>query len=76
MKAKTLSHEMGHYFGLRHVWGDGDCTEDDGIDDTPDMAGNTQDNLAANFDALNYTCVSLILSIPAPTISCRICMKT
>jgi hypothetical protein len=56
-QGKTLSHEMGHYFGLRHVWGDGDCTEDDGIDDTPDMAGNTQDNLAANFDALNYTCI-------------------
>lgn len=36
---RTMTHEMGHYLGLRHTWGDeflGDpCSEDDGIDDTP-----------------------------------------
>jgi hypothetical protein len=36
---RTLTHEMGHYLGLRHTWGDelftGICSEDDGIDDTP-----------------------------------------
>jgi hypothetical protein len=33
----TLSHEVGHYFGLNHIWGgDGcNCEDDDGIDDTP-----------------------------------------
>ena len=33
----TLSHEMGHYLGLRHIWGAGTsgCNDDDGIDDTP-----------------------------------------
>lgn len=33
----TLTHEMGHYFGLAHPWGSdvGDCEEDDGIADTP-----------------------------------------
>jgi len=33
----TLSHEMGHYFGLNHIWGSlaNECVEDDGIDDTP-----------------------------------------
>ncbi|MEZ4911987.1 MAG: M43 family zinc metalloprotease [Saprospiraceae bacterium] len=40
----TTVHEMGHYLGLRHIWGDGNaifggnsCTEDDGIDDTPNQ---------------------------------------
>lgn len=31
---KTLSHELGHYFGLRHIWGDGECATDY-CDDTP-----------------------------------------
>jgi hypothetical protein len=30
-----LTHEAGHYLGLRHIWGDGDCTADDFIFDTP-----------------------------------------
>ena len=25
---RTLSHESGHYFGLRHTWGDGSCLND------------------------------------------------
>lgn len=28
-------HEVGHWLGLYHIWGDGDCTDDDGIADTP-----------------------------------------
>ncbi len=31
---KTLSHETGHFFGLRHIWGDADCG-DDFCGDTP-----------------------------------------
>lgn len=38
-EGKTAVHEVGHYLGLRHVWGDGSaangCSVDDGIDDTP-----------------------------------------
>lgn len=34
-EGKTLVHEVGHYFGLRHIWGDGDCEMDDGLLDTP-----------------------------------------
>ncbi len=48
-QGRTAVHEIGHYLGLRHIWGDalsflGDdgCTVDDGIADTPnanDQAG-------------------------------------
>ena len=31
---KTLSHETGHFFGLRHIWGDANCG-DDFCGDTP-----------------------------------------
>ncbi len=32
---RTLTHEMGHYFGLLHTWGDGKCETNDYCDDTP-----------------------------------------
>lgn len=35
VNGRTTVHEVGHYLGLRHIWGDGDCTQQDGIDDTP-----------------------------------------
>ena len=34
----TTVHEVGHYLGLRHIWGDGDCEMEDGLDDTPSAA--------------------------------------
>lgn len=33
---RTLTHEMGHFLGLRHIWGDGGCAQDDFCTDTPD----------------------------------------
>ncbi len=38
---KTLAHEIGHYLGLPHIWGDvngGGCGGDDGFADTPNQA--------------------------------------
>lgn len=32
---RTTTHETGHWLGLRHLWGDGDCTYDDYCLDTP-----------------------------------------
>jgi hypothetical protein len=33
-KGMVLVHESGHYFGLRHIWGDANCG-DDFVPDTP-----------------------------------------
>ena len=59
-QGRTATHEIGHYLGLRHIWGDGlltflgipNCTDDDGISDTPNAGLN------ANFicDTLVNTC--------------------
>ena len=42
-KGRTITHEIGHFLGLRHIWGDGgsrdsntkDCNASDFCDDTP-----------------------------------------
>lgn len=31
---RTAVHEVGHWLGLKHIWGDASCG-DDGVDDTP-----------------------------------------
>jgi hypothetical protein len=42
-KGRTLTHELGHFFGLRHIWGDdgGDCSGDDFVSDTPNQSGSS-----------------------------------
>lgn len=32
---RTATHEVGHFLGLKHVWGDGGCDADDFCADTP-----------------------------------------
>ena len=40
-KGRTATHELGHWLGLKHPWGDSNCG-DDGIADTPPQeAGNS-----------------------------------
>ncbi|WP_136667708.1 M43 family zinc metalloprotease [Flavobacterium sp. H122] len=41
-KGRTMTHEVGHWFGLRHIWGDASCG-DDYCADTPTAH-------AANYD--------------------------
>jgi len=40
---RTLTHEIGHWLGLLHIWGNGDgrlgCKGDDGVIDTPKQNG-------------------------------------
>ncbi|MFY0685619.1 MAG: choice-of-anchor J domain-containing protein [Cyclobacteriaceae bacterium] len=37
---RSLTHEIGHFLGLRHTWGDGGCDADDYCSDTPDQVSN------------------------------------
>jgi hypothetical protein len=37
---KTVVHEVGHWLGLKHIWGDQYCG-DDGVSDTPPQATGT-----------------------------------
>ncbi len=64
IKGRTPTHEVGHYFGLRHIWGDGatfgsnNCQGDDGIQDTPN-ANNQSD---FDCDTTKNTCLDTNLS--------------
>lgn len=40
-KGRTSVHEIGHWLGLKHIWGDKACG-DDNIDDTPPQQGPTR----------------------------------
>lgn len=38
-KGRTTTHEIGHWLGLKHLWGDTSCG-DDGVGDTPPQQTN------------------------------------
>lgn len=52
---RSAVHEVGHYLGLRHIWGDnnGTCANDDGLDDTPKASDAHQQTC----DKSSNTCV-------------------
>ncbi|MBA3682953.1 MAG: T9SS type A sorting domain-containing protein [Bacteroidetes bacterium] len=39
-KGRTCTHEIGHWLGLRHIWGDGNCVTDYCNDTPPANASN------------------------------------
>lgn len=63
VRGRTTVHEVGHYLGLRHIWGDGggilsptnDCKQSDGVADTP--FANAQSNFDCN--QTRNTCSSI-----------------
>ncbi len=68
VEAKTGIHEVGHYLGLRHIWGDGQgnngCNVDDGIFDTP----NAKDkNYSCSKSNPPNTCIDATNDLPDQT---------
>lgn len=66
---RTAVHEVGHYLGLRHIWGDGgglfggeSCGADDGMSDTPNQG------YQSDFDCntSNNTCIDSVGGQPDP----------
>ncbi|MEX2591909.1 MAG: choice-of-anchor J domain-containing protein [Anditalea sp.] len=43
---RTTTHEVGHFLGLRHIWGDGGCEVDDYVEDTPNQSQSNNTCLA------------------------------
>jgi hypothetical protein len=67
---RTCTHEVGHWLGLRHIWGDGDCLADDFCDDTPpsndanfsctpNISCGSQDMIENYMDYTEDQCMSL-----------------
>jgi hypothetical protein len=68
---RTLTHELGHFFGLRHIWGDGGCNVDDFCADTPQQGNstsgcptgkvtcNTSDMIENYMDYTNDVCMNI-----------------
>jgi len=51
---RTTTHEVGHYLGLRHIWGDGGCEVDDFVLDTPNQ--DNPNNTICNDNPTRFSC--------------------
>jgi hypothetical protein len=69
-KGRTFTHELGHWLGLRHTWGEGGCETDDYCLDTPYAEG-------ANYGCTNqsYSCGSSDLTDNYMDYTDDICMN-
>ncbi len=52
-EGRTLTHEIGHWLGNRHIWGDGSCATDDFVFDTPRANGPNFGCVAATTNSCN-----------------------
>jgi|GEM_PF-482943 len=57
---RTMTHEVGHWLGLRHIWGDGNAYDPTGVNGTVQGSCPVDDfcNDTPNARAANYSCVS------------------
>jgi zinc-dependent metalloproteinase lipoprotein len=62
-RGRTLTHEIGHWLGLRHIWGDlsgcGNANSDDYCTDTPDVTGSAPLNATCSTPQARNTCSTL-----------------
>ncbi len=54
---RTATHEVGHWLNLRHIWGDGGCSVDDFVSDTPTAGSANTTGSPCSFPGPN-TCNS------------------
>ncbi|WP_294288895.1 M43 family zinc metalloprotease [uncultured Chryseobacterium sp.] len=47
-KGRTMTHEVGHFLGLRHIWGDDDATDPNGLSCATDYCNDTPPAHQAN----------------------------
>jgi PKD repeat protein len=66
---RTLTHEIGHYLGLRHIWGDAFCGNDF-CDDTPTQVSSSIGNCPSTF-----TCGSSDMTTNYMDYSNDVCMN-
>ncbi len=52
-RGRTTTHEVGHFLGLRHIWGDGDCSKDDFVSDTPLADGDNATSSPCTYPGRN-----------------------
>ena len=72
---RTTTHEVGHWLGLFHIWGDDGtaCTGSDQIDDTPNQAGNNSGFCRTH--PYNDGCSSAVMFMNYMDYSTDICMN-
>ena len=58
-QGRTLTHEVGHWLNLRHIWGDQNCG-DDFCNDTPEHSGS---NYGSNYPSTSSCQVMEVLEI-------------
>ncbi|MEQ8474810.1 choice-of-anchor J domain-containing protein [Fulvivirga sp.] len=62
-RGRTATHEIGHFFGLRHIWGDGGCSQDDFCEDTPRASTDHGNYNSCNYPGPN-TCTDEPIDLP------------